>query len=207
MGFTGVDTAFRIPNPANPLATDYTGVGAVWTAPGAHVDRAQNLMKLAERMQRIGVESYLALYTETHQWNRRRVKVEMPLFPGYVFVRISLAERLRVLNAPGVAYLVNRRGEPVALADHDIEPLRDCLSQKLQVEPFAYLNAGSRVRVVAGPLSGLEGVIVRRESGARFVVSIDLIMRAIAINVEGLDLELIESGSTPVLNAVYGEQR
>jgi transcription antitermination factor NusG len=150
---------------------------------------------VAEHLQRIGVESYLALYTARRQWNQRRVQVEMPLFPGYVFVRISLAERLRVLSAPGVVYLVSARGEPVPLADDEIEPLRDCLTRKLRAEPTAYLPTGSRVRVVAGPLSGLEGVIVRRDGESRFVVSIDLIMRAIAINVEGLDLELIDANA------------
>jgi transcription antitermination factor NusG len=161
---------------------------------------ARHEKRVAEHLQQLGVESYLALYTATRQWRQRRAQVEMPLFPGYVFVRIPLAERVRVLSAPGVAYLVGTRGEPVPLADDEVGPLRDCLSRKLHVEPIAYLT-GSRVRVVAGPLSGLEGVIVRREGDTRFVVSIDLIQRAIAINVEGLDLELIESNAPPALRA------
>lgn len=167
---------------------------------------ARHEKRVAEHLQRIGVESYLAIYTATRQWNKRRVQVEMPLFPGYVFVRIPLAERLRVLSAPSVAYLVGMKGEPVPLADEEIEPIRSCLSRQLKAEPFAYLNAGSRVRVVAGPLCGLEGVIVRRHSNARFVVSIDLIMRSIAIDIEGLDLELVESNTatsgTTAMNAV-----
>jgi len=164
---------------------------------------ARHEKRVAEHLQQIGVESYLALYTANRQWNRRRVQVEMPLFPGYVFVRISLAERLRVLSAPGVAYLISSRGEPVPLADDEIEPLRNCLARKLRAEPTPYLHAGSRVRVVAGPLSGLEGVIVRRDGESRFVVSIDLIMRAVAINVEGLDLELIDSGAAAEPRMVY----
>jgi transcription antitermination factor NusG len=155
---------------------------------------ARHEKRVAEHLRRIGVESYLALYTTTRQWKQRRAQVELPLFPGYVFVRILLPERLRVLNAPGVAYLVaGSKGEPLPLADDEVEPLRDCLSQQLRAEPVAYLSTGNRVRVVTGPLNGLQGVIVRRDGNTRFVVSIDLIMRAIAINVEGLDLELIES--------------
>jgi transcription antitermination factor NusG len=117
-----------------------------------------------------------------------------------VFVRIPLAERVRVLSAPGVSYLVGTGGQPVPLADDEIEPLRSCLSQKLRAEPVAYLSEGRRVRVATGPLSGLEGVIIRRDGDTRFVVSIDLIMRAIAINVEGLDLELTESSVPPPLH-------
>ena len=161
---------------------------------------ARHEKRVAEHLQRIGVESYVALYTATRQWNQRRAQVELPLFPGYVFVRIPLAERVRVLSAPGVAYLVGAGGQPVPLADNEIEPLRSCLSQKLSAEPVAYLSVGSRVRVVTGPLSGLEGVIIRRHGDTRFVVSIDLIMRAIAIDVEGLDLELTESSVSPVLH-------
>jgi transcription antitermination factor NusG len=88
------------------------------------------------------------------------------------------------------------------LADDEVEPLRDCLSHNLPAEPIPYLSAGSRVRVVAGPLRGLEGVIVRRDGGTRFVVSIDLIMRAIAIKIEGFDLELVASSVTPALATV-----
>lgn len=160
---------------------------------------ARHEKRVAEHLQRIGVESYVALHTATRQWNQRRARVELPLFPGYVFVRIPLAERVRVLSAPGVAYLVGTGGQPVPLADGEIEPLRNCLSQNLCAEPAAYLSEGSRVRVVTGPLSGLEGVIIRRDGDTRFVVSIDLIMRAIAINVEGLDLELAEASVPPAL--------
>lgn len=172
-----------------------------WYAAYTH---SRHEKRVAEHLQRIGVESYLALYTATRQWNQRRAQVDLPLFPGYVFVRIALVERVRVLSAPGVAYLVGTRGEPAPLADGEIEPLRDCLSHSLRAEPIPYLSAGSRVRVVAGPLSGLEGVIVRRDGGTRFVVSIDLIMRAIAINVDGLDLELVGSSAAPELATVGG---
>ncbi len=170
-----------------------------WYAAYTH---SRHEKRVAEHLQQIGVESYLALYTATRQWNQRRAQVELPLFPGYVFVRIPLAERVRVLSAPGVAYLVGTRGEPMPLADDEVEPLRDCLSHNLPAEPIAYLSAGSRVRVVAGPLRGLEGVIVRRDGGTRFVVSIDLIMRAIAIKIEGFDLELVGSSVTPALATV-----
>jgi transcription antitermination factor NusG len=148
--------------------------------------------RVADHIHRAGVECYLPLYTAVHQWNKRRAKVELPLFPGYVFVRIALANRLRVLTAPGVAYLVGTKGEPTPLADAEIEPLRDCLGRKLNCEPVDYLNAGNRVRVIAGPLCGLQGVIVRRSGGTRFIVSIDLIMRSMAINVDGVDLQLLE---------------
>lgn len=147
--------------------------------------------RVAEHLQRSGVESYLPLYRATHYWKRRRAEVELPLFPGYVFVRISLAERLRVLSVPSVVHLVGNGGIPLPLADEEIEAIRGCLFRGAQVEPAEYLRSGSRVRVMAGPLSGLEGVVVRGNGGARFIVSIDLIMRSIAINVEGRDLELL----------------
>lgn len=148
--------------------------------------------RVAEQLYRLNIVAYLPLYTTTHRWNNRRAQVELPLFPGYVFVQTPLAERLRVLQIPSVAYFVSLKGVPVPLADDELNSIRDCLSRKMNAEPWEYLQPGSRVRVIAGPLSGLEGVILRQNGSTRFVVSIDLIMRSMAINVEGWDLELAD---------------
>jgi transcription termination/antitermination protein NusG len=149
--------------------------------------------RVAAYLQGIGAESFLPLYVATHHWNRRLVRVELPLFPGYVFVRIALADQLRVLRAPSVLYLVGTKSKPEPVADHQVESIRECLTRRLSAEPIEYLGTGRRVRVVAGPLSGLEGVIARQNSGARLIVSIDIIRRSIAINIEASDLELIET--------------
>jgi transcription antitermination factor NusG len=146
--------------------------------------------RVAEYLQWGGLDCYLPIYRSTRTWNKRRVEVDLPLFPGYVFVRIALTERLRVLSAPSVVHLVGRGAEPLPLNDAEVDAIRGCLLPQFQAEPAEYLPMGSRVRVVAGPLRGLEGVVVRDNGRARFIVSIDLIMRSIAVNVEGCDLAL-----------------
>lgn len=152
--------------------------------------------RVAAQLEDKSVEVYLPLYRSKRLWNQRRVEIDLPLFPGYVFARISQRERLRVLETPSVAYLVSSRGTPVALSDEEVEQVRQCLSRKLNVEPCEYLRPGTKVRVTGGPLQGLEGVVVRQNGRARFILSVDLIMRSIAISVEAHDLEAIEKASS-----------
>jgi transcriptional antiterminator NusG len=155
--------------------------------------RSRHEKSVAKQLQLRGVEAYLPLYTATHRWNGRRAQVELPLFSGYVFVHIPVVERMRVLEIPGVAEVVSFRGTPAPLDDKEIEGIRQCLSQRLTAEPWEYLRVGDRVRVLAGPLEGLEGTILRQNGRTRFIVSVDLIMRSIAINVEGFDLSVVKT--------------
>jgi transcription antitermination factor NusG len=148
--------------------------------------------RVATYLQKAGIESYLPLYRETHFWNKRRAQVELPLFPGYVFVRIPLSERLRVITIPSVVCLVGAKGEPQPLDEGEVNAIRECLTRRFHAEPTEYLASGKRVRIVAGPLCGLEGVIERRNGNTRFIVSIDLIQRSIAVNVANSDLESVE---------------
>ena len=152
---------------------------------------ANHEKKAAAEITRRGVESFLPLYRAVRRWSDRRVELEMPLFPGYVFVHLALRDRLRVLLVPGVAKLVGFGGLPAALPDEQIEALRAGLSGCLHAEPHPFLTAGHRVRVKAGPLQGLEGFVVRRKNGLRLVVSLDLIQRAAAVEIDEADVEPI----------------
>jgi transcription antitermination factor NusG len=113
----------------------------------------------------------------------------MPLFPGYVFVHLPLSDRVRVLEVPGVVRLVGFNGSPTPLPEGEIESLRIYLNFR-KAEPYPFLTIGRRVRVNAGPLAGLEGVIIRRKSRMRIVVSIDSIQRSIALELEAADVRL-----------------
>jgi transcription antitermination factor NusG len=145
--------------------------------------------RVAVHLQHLGIEHLLPLYTSVRRWKDRRKILDLPLFPGYVFVRLALRDRLKVLEIPSVVRFIEFHGHPAPLAENDVEALRAGLSNRLKMEPHPYLKVGRRVRVTAGPLAGSEGILVRRKDKYRVVLSIDLIMRSVAVEVDLMDVE------------------
>jgi transcription antitermination factor NusG len=191
--------------------TEITGTGATsiagstWSAadwPGLPMDyyavrwygaytSANHEKRVAEQMSVRGLEHFLPLYECVRRWRNGRVTLQRPLFPGYVFVRMALRERLRVLQISGVARLVGFDGRPAALPDEEIESLRTGLRSGIQAEPHPYLTVGQRVRVKSGPLAGMEGILIRKKNRHRLVVSVDLILRSVAVEIERNEMEPI----------------
>ena len=145
--------------------------------------------RVACEMEARGVENFLPVYHSQRRWKDRRVNLELPLFPGYVFARLALREKLRVLQIAGVAHMVSFSGQPAALPDEQINTLRDALNRQARVEPHPFLQVGRRVRITSGPFAGLEGILTRRKSQLRVVVSLELIQRSIAAEVDAADIE------------------
>src|SRR2546428_10380851 len=127
---------------------------------------------VAKQLEQRRVECFLPLYRSWRRWKDRRKQVDLALFPGYVFVRIALQERLRVLELPGVVRLVSFNGQPAPLPAQDIEALHNGVTNGVWAEPHPYLKAGRRVRVTRGPLAGAEGILVRKKDKFRVVISI-----------------------------------
>jgi transcription antitermination factor NusG len=153
---------------------------------------ANHEKKAAAEISLRGVESFLPLYHAIRNWSDRRVELEMPLFPGYVFVHLALPDRSKVLQVPGVVRLVGFGGLPAALPDEQIEILRAGLNRRLRAQPHPYLTAGRRVRVKSGPMAGIQGILLRRKGKFRVVVSIVLIQRAVAVDVDSSDVEVLQ---------------
>lgn len=153
------------------------------------------LNQLAHR----NVESYLPLYKASRQWQKRpSVTLDLPLFPNYVFVRISRNQRADVLGTPGVFSIVGSASNAWELPEREIEALRSGLNER-NVEPHPYLVVGERARVKSGALAGLEGVIVRKKNNLNIVLTLDNIMQSIAIEVEAKELEPVpEKPKRPV---------
>jgi transcription antitermination factor NusG len=150
---------------------------------------ANHEKRVAEQLVVRAVEHFLPVYASVRRWKDRRVTLQLPLFPGYVFVRMALRDRLRVQEVPGVARLVGFDGTPAALPDVEIEALRASLESGVRAEPHPYLTVGRRVRVKGGPMTGMEGILVRRKGKLRVVISIDQIQRSVALEIEEADLE------------------
>jgi len=137
------------------------------------------------------VEHFLPLYDSVRWWKDRKMHLQLPFFPGYVFVRLALRDRLQVQQVPGVAHLVGFDGTPAALPDEEIETLRASLERGVRAEPHLYLTAGRRVRLKSGPLTGMQGILVRRQGNFRVVISIELIQRSLVVHVDAADVETV----------------
>jgi transcription antitermination factor NusG len=152
---------------------------------------ANHEKRVTQQLQERSVENFLPLYDSVRRWKDRRMKLQLPLFPSYVFVRLPLRERLKVLQVPGVARLISFNGQPAALPDKEVEALRASLAAQLRTEPHPYLTVGRRVRVKSGPLEGVEGILIRKKNACRVVLSLDLIMKSASVEMDASDLERI----------------
>ncbi len=152
---------------------------------------ANHEKKVAAEISRRGLESFLPVYRTSRRWSDRRVELDLPLFPGYVFARLALRDRLKVLQVPGVARLVGFGGLPADLPDEQINVLRAALHGGTRAEPHSYLRVGRRVRLKSGPFAGMEGILLRRKAKFRVVLSIELIQRAVAVHADMVDLEVL----------------
>jgi transcription antitermination factor NusG len=136
-------------------------------------------------LSRRGIETYLPLCRVKRRWSDRIKIMDQPLFPGYLFGRFPLDERIRVLEAPGVRQIVGIGNTPAPIAAGEIDNLRTLVAAQPLLVPWPYLHTGQRVRIARGPLAGVEGFVVRAEQGAlRIVVSVDLLQRSVAAQID-----------------------
>ena len=112
------------------------------------------------------------------------VDLDTPLFPGYVFARFTPQERVKILRTPGVVAVVGFSGVPAAIPDCELESIRAALASKLTLTAWPYLRTGDRVRIEFGPLRGVEGTLVSEPGGVRLILSVDLLQRSLAVEVE-----------------------
>lgn len=152
--------------------------------------RQHHEKSVARQLEGHGVECFLPLYTQQRHWsNNRNPILEMPLFPNYLFVRVSAQSRVQVLKAPGVIDIVGRNLTTDRIANEEIEILRSGLHLR---KPEPHLFAlGERVRIAGGPLSGLEGVVLRQKSSVRIVITVPLIQQSVSVEIAAAELEPI----------------
>src|SRR5947207_3701791 len=132
----------------------------------------------------MGFEDFLPVYQSRNRWSDRVKLVELPLLPGYVFCRLHVEHRLPLLTIPGVLHFVGIGKAPVPIADGEIAALQRTIQSGLAAEPWPFLEAGRRVCLEAGPLAGLEGILVENPNKDRVVVSVTLLNRSVAVGIE-----------------------
>jgi transcription antitermination factor NusG len=161
---------------------------AVWT-------RSRQEKSAASVLEMLGVPHFLPLKSEVRQWSDRKQNVTVPLFSGYLFVRIDPARdgRLQVLKAPGIAGFVGNQTGPLPVPDQQIEDIRTVLGTRVACTVLPLLNEGDPVRVVQGPFAGVEGRLVRSNSSSRLAISIEMIHQTLVVSISRNDVELLDN--------------
>jgi transcription antitermination factor NusG len=161
---------------------------AVFTMP-------QNEKSVVRHLDIREIETFLPTYETVRVWrNRQRVKIVLPLFPTYLFVRIAARERVKVLQSPGVLQIVGSGRELVPLPDSEIELLR-CGVSSQRVEPYCDLVVGEQVRIKSGIMRGVQGTLVRKSAAFKFVLTLRLINQHAALEVDPEMLEPVQVGT------------
>ncbi len=157
---------------------------AVYTSP-------QHEKSCASQLVLRGIDAFLPTYEQERLWkNRQRVKIQLPLFPSYLFVRVGGRERARVLGAPGVLRVLGNARGPEPIPDTTIDLLRSDLFRG-KIEPHPELAIGQKVRIRNGAMQGVEGVLTRKKNGLWFVLSIELINQRAMVEVRAQDIEAV----------------
>jgi len=136
-----------------------------------------------------GFEVFLPQYTWQRQWSDRTRELSAPLFPCYLFLRGATEQQIRILTTPGVLGVVEFAGVPAIIPDTEIEAVRQSIEQRARVEPYPFLKCGEWVRVKAGPLEGIEGILVRNKKHFRLVLSVQLLQKSAAVEVDAWAVE------------------
>jgi transcription termination/antitermination protein NusG len=184
-------------------------MGTVATAEGlwyAVLTRSRQEKAAASMLDYLAVANFLPLITQERRWSDRKQMVSVPLFPGYLFVRIgrSSESMLRVLKIPGVVDFVRNRNGPMMIPEKEIEDVHAVLAHGKGCSPHPFLMAGDRIRVTRGALAGLEGSLIRNGSQSKVVISVEMIQRSVAVNVDLADVEPVTAARCPVCSRISG---
>ncbi|KJU82290.1 transcription antitermination protein NusG [Candidatus Magnetobacterium bavaricum] len=156
--------------------------------------KSKHEFKVLEHLEKVGVEVFLATVERLRRWKDRKKIMLFPLFPSYLFVHISNInkELITVLKIPGVVrFLCVIPGEPEPVPDDQINSLKKLITSKESIDPYPYLKEGQRVRVIRGPLAGVEGILIGRYDRHFVVLSIDMLRQGVAVKIDSSDVESI----------------
>lgn len=131
-----------------------------------------------------GVEQFFPTYRSRRIWTDRIRTMDLPLFPGYVFCRIPLDERNRVVTTEGVVGLVGAGRQPIAVSDSEIEAIRTIVQSQAPTEPWPFLKIGQTVRINHGSMTGVEGILIKVKNSWRLVVSVTVLERSVAVEID-----------------------
>jgi transcription antitermination factor NusG len=153
--------------------------------------RSRHEKLVNEELSKKGIETFLPLRKITRHWSDRAKEIELPLFSGYLFVNIPLKEKLKVLGTRGSVRLVGFHLYPSPVPEGELSAVRRFVEEEIPIDPYPYLARGDRVYVRSGPLKGIEGFIVRKDKHMRLVISLDLLMQSVSMQIDEALVEKI----------------
>lgn len=155
--------------------------------------RHQHEKAATVQLESKGFDVFLPLYRAVHRWKDRNQTVQLPVFPCYVFLRANLTKRVEILRTPGVLSIVGSGGQACAIPEGEIDAIRRVANSRAHFEPHTFLKSGDRVRVLSGPLAGIEGILQRVKNRYRIVLSVDLLQKAVGVEVDITTVERLNS--------------
>jgi transcription antitermination factor NusG len=153
--------------------------------------RHQHEKSVAHALGLKGFDVYLPLYRVLHRWQDREKQLWLPLFSCYVFLCGGMDRQLQVLTTPGLLHVVGPAGRPAIVPTDQLDAVRQMVESPLRVEPHPFLSSGDRVRVISGPLFGLQGILTRTKAATRLVVSVEMLGRSAAVEIDAAQVEKI----------------
>ena len=155
--------------------------------------RSRHEQVVSHHLSMRGVSNYLPTVCEVRRWSDRRKKIELPLFPGYVFVQIVARNerRVEVLRTPGIVRFVGASPEGAQIPEEQIEFVRKLINQNVPWTSHPFLKTGQRVRIRGGALDQVEGIFLKRNGDGALIISIDAIQRSLAVSVQGYDFDIV----------------
>jgi transcription antitermination factor NusG len=155
--------------------------------------RHQHEKMVAQILTGKGFDTFLPLYSATHNWKDRTKVLSLPLFPCYVFLKGGIERRLQIITTPGMYGLVSSGGQPAAIPEVEIDAIRRVVESGVAVETHPFLKCGQWVKVKCGPLAGVEGILVRKKNISRLVLSVEMLGAAAAIEVSASQIEVLNA--------------
>ncbi len=178
----------EIPDQENQTERD------IWTPRWyALYTRSRFEKKMLSELTDRNINVFLPMREVLSRWKDRRKRIWLPLFPGYIFVNhVDTPEnRYKVLNVPGAVRFVSVEGHAEPIPEEQIQSVRRFLESNISIDPYPYMKVGSRVEIIAGPLKGIQGILVKKRGKFRFVLQVDLIRQAVSVEIDASDVRPI----------------
>jgi|SRR5579863_10504792 len=155
--------------------------------------RARQELLVSDYLSGNGYEWFLPQFKLRKRWSDRIKQVDAPLFPGYLFCRFNVFDRLPILKIPGVIQILGNQRQPIPVDEQEIRAIQSLVSSGVPNEPWPYMALGDKVRIESGPLQGLEGLLVEVKGNHRLVLSVTLLQRSVAVEIDSAFVTALES--------------